>query len=226
MPVAEFSRRTVPEGVVNASATIPRAVALRVRMVVFDVDGVLTDAGVYLGMQDDGTSIELKRFDIQDGLGLKFLAEAGLVVAMVSGRLSRATELRARELGIEECHQDAGADKLPVLERLLERHGLVWSQVAMLADDLPDLAVLTRVGLPAAVANAQPEIRERALWVSRRHGGHGAAREFSRALLEARGEWDERVASYVAQRGGEGAGAPGHTPPSPPTPPPATETAQ
>jgi 3-deoxy-D-manno-octulosonate 8-phosphate phosphatase (KDO 8-P phosphatase) len=206
--VAEHARRTVPEAVVDASATLPGVVARRVRLVVFDVDGVLTDAGVYLGARNDGTAVELKRFDIQDGLGMKFLQEAGLVVAMVSGRLSRATELRARELGIDECHQDAGADKLPILERLLERHGVVWSEVAMLADDLPDLAVLTRVGLPAAVANAQPEVRERALWVSRRPGGHGAVREFCRALLEARGEWDDRVQAYLEARGGDGADTP------------------
>jgi 3-deoxy-D-manno-octulosonate 8-phosphate phosphatase (KDO 8-P phosphatase) len=204
--VAELSRRTVPEAVLAASATLPGAVARRVRLVVFDVDGVLTDAGVYLGARNDGTALELKRFDIQDGLGMKFLQEAGLVVAMVSGRLSRATELRARELGIAECHQDAGADKLPILERLLERHGFVWSEVAMLADDLPDLAVLTRVGLPAAVANAQPEVLERAVWVSQRPGGRGAAREFCRALLLARGEWDARVAAYLEARGGDGGG--------------------
>lgn len=202
--MAEQSRRSVPEGVVSASSTIPAEVARRVRVVIFDVDGVLTDAGVYLGARDDGSSVELKRFDIQDGLGMKFLQEAGIVVAMVSGRLSRATDLRARELGIEECHQDAGADKLPIVDGILARAGASWSEAAMLADDLPDLAVFSRVGLPAAVSNAQPEIRERALWISQRAGGHGAAREFARALLRARGEWDQRVAAYVDARGGDG----------------------
>jgi 3-deoxy-D-manno-octulosonate 8-phosphate phosphatase (KDO 8-P phosphatase) len=200
----------VPEAVVSASHTIPGEVARRVRLVVFDVDGVLTDAGVYMGRRADGATIELKRFDIQDGLGLKLLADAGLVVAMVSGRLSEATALRAAELGVEECHQEAGADKLPVLETLRARHGVEWSEIAMLADDLPDLAVLTRVGLPAAVSNAQPEVKEHALWVSHRPGGHGAAREFCRALLSARGEWQERVSAYVDVRGGMGGGVAAH----------------
>jgi 3-deoxy-D-manno-octulosonate 8-phosphate phosphatase (KDO 8-P phosphatase) len=196
----------VPEAVVAASSTLPGEIARRIRLVIFDVDGVLTDAAVYLGRTSAGEAVELKRFDIQDGLGMKFLLDAGMQVAMVSGRMSEATTLRAEELGIEECHQDAGADKLPLVEGLLERHGVTWAETAMLADDLPDLAVLSRVGLPAAVANAQPEIRERATWVSHRAGGHGAAREFCRALLTARGQWDQVCAAYVAARGGDAGG--------------------
>jgi 3-deoxy-D-manno-octulosonate 8-phosphate phosphatase (KDO 8-P phosphatase) len=156
-----------------------------------------------------GSEDETKRFDIQDGLGLKLLQEAGLVVAMVSGRVSPATTARAAELGIEECHQDAGADKLPVVEALLERHGLAWHEVAMLADDLPDVAVLTRVGLPAAVANGVPVVRAMAAWVSQRSGGRGAAREFCDALLEARGELDAVSLRYVEDRGGVGQGPAG-----------------
>ncbi|HZD05218.1 MAG TPA: hypothetical protein VE173_09880, partial [Longimicrobiales bacterium] len=139
----------------EAGGAIPGALARQVRLVVFDVDGVLTDAGLYVGRLPDGREVEFKRFDIQDGLGLKMLQWAGLEVALVSGRVSEATVLRARELGIEECHQDTGADKLPVLRALLERKGVGWDEVAMLADDLPDLPVFSRVGLPAAVANAQ-----------------------------------------------------------------------
>jgi 3-deoxy-D-manno-octulosonate 8-phosphate phosphatase (KDO 8-P phosphatase) len=182
-------------------------VARRIRLVVFDVDGVLTDAGVHMGA--GGSEGETKRFDIQDGLGLKLLQEAGIVVALVSGRVSPATAARARELGIEECHQDAGADKLPVVEALLERHGVAWGEVAMLADDLPDVAVLTRVGLPAAVRNAVPAVRRMAGWVSERSGGRGAAREFCDALLVARGELDALSLRYVEARGGVGGGPAG-----------------
>lgn len=181
---------------------IPAEAARGIRLAVFDVDGVLTDAGVYLGRLPGGGEVELKRFDIQDGLGLKFLQWAGLEVALVSGRVSGATELRALELDIGECHQAPGADKMPVFLDLLERKGLEWDEVAMLADDLPDLAVFTRVGLPVAVANAQPEIRERAAWRTSAPGGRGAVREFCRELLRARGEWDEVVRSYVSERGG------------------------
>jgi len=190
------------DGALAFGGEISAEVATRIRLVVFDVDGVLTDAGVYLGRSAAGEEIELKRFDIQDGLGMKFLRWAGLDVALVSGRFSEATSMRARELGIDECHQDSSAQKLPVLEDMLERKSLSWDQVAMLADDLPDVAVLSRVGLPAAVANAQPEVLELAAWRSRAEGGRGAVREFCRSLLLARGEWDRVVSEYVEKRGG------------------------
>jgi 3-deoxy-D-manno-octulosonate 8-phosphate phosphatase (KDO 8-P phosphatase) len=174
--------------------------ARRVRLVIFDVDGVLTDGGIYVGGLPGGEGLELKRFDIQDGLGVKMLMWAGLEVAFVSGRVSEATAIRAAELGVEECHQEPDARKMPAVEDLLERKGVGWAEVAMLADDLPDLSVFHRVGLPAAVANAQPEIAERAAWRSRAPGGRGAVREFARALLVARGVWDDVVRRYVDER--------------------------
>lgn len=174
--------------------------AARVRLVIFDVDGVLTDAGVYLGADADGRAIELKRFDIQDGVGLKMLMWAGLHVAIVSGRVSEATAIRARELGIEECHQEPDAHKLGVVESLLERFEVGWDEVAMLADDIPDLAVLRKVGLKAAVANATRPVADIADWRATKAGGHGAARQFCDALLRARGELDGIVERYVAER--------------------------
>ncbi len=191
-----------------AEPAIPSDIARAVGLAVFDVDGVLTDAGTYMG--GDGPSGEHKRFDIQDGLGLKLLELAGVDVVWVSGRVSPATTARAAELKFE-CHQDAGADKLPLVERLRNERGLEWHQVAMLADDLPDASVFTRVGLPAAVANAVPAIREIALWVTERPGGHGAAREFCDALLKARGDYDRVVKDYVDQRGGVGQGPAGRS---------------
>lgn len=194
-------RRSVPEALVHASHTIPAEVARRIRLAVFDVDGVLTDAGVYLGETAGGEVVELKRFDIQDGLGLKLLDGAGVKVVLISGRVSPATALRGRELGVE-VYQDSGAQKMGHLTALMEREGLDWTEVAMLADDLPDLAVLRRVGLKAAVSNAQPEVLAVAEWISDARGGRGAAREFCRALLEARGSWEDTVERYVAERGG------------------------
>jgi len=191
---------------VNAARdrAIPEGLARRVALVIFDVDGVLTDAGVYLGVVPgaEGGAVELKRFDIQDGLGLKFLQRAGLEVVIVSGRTSPATDVRARELGIE-CHQDDGAHKLPAVKRVMERLGIGWDQVAMLADDVPDVAVLRRVGLKAAVANAVPQVAAMADWQTLRRGGHGAAREFCDALLAARGQLQQVVDAYVAERSGE-----------------------
>jgi 3-deoxy-D-manno-octulosonate 8-phosphate phosphatase (KDO 8-P phosphatase) len=177
-----------------------------VRLVVFDVDGVLTDGGVYVGRSRgpggwDGDPVELKRFNIQDGLGLKMLEWAGMEVMIVSGRHSPATSLRAVELDMSH-HQDDEAQKLPAVLRAMERLGIGWDAVAMLADDLPDVAVLRRAGLKAAVANAVPQVAEMAHWQSTRPGGHGAAREFCDALLSARGQLDEVVEAYVAQRSG------------------------
>ena len=179
---------------------IAAEVARRIRLVVFDVDGVMTDGGVYLGLDGGGSPLELKRFDIQDGLGVKLLMRAGLVVAFVSGRVSEATRLRASELGVEECLQDDGARKLAMFHQLFQRHGVDWHEVSMLADDLPDLPVFERVALPVAVANAQPEIKERSAWSTDSPGGRGAVREFCRELLKARGQWDEVVGAYVDER--------------------------
>lgn len=172
--------------------------ARRIRVVVLDVDGVLTDNGVYLGRGSDGTALELKRFHIMDGLGIRMLAWAGLRVVLVSGRESPATEIRARELDVE-CLQE-GSRKMPVVARVLAREGADWAELAMVADDLADLPVMRRAGLPVAVANAAPEIRDRALWRTTRSGGDGAVREFAEALLHARGVWDRLVEAYRLSR--------------------------
>ena len=174
--------------------------AAGIKLVIFDVDGVLTDAGVYVGVSASGDTTELKRFDIQDGVGLKMLMWSGLEVAIVSGRVSEATALRARELDVVECHQDPNAHKLGIVEDLLRRKAVDWHEVAMLADDIPDLAVLRHVGLKAAVANATSHVVDICDWQSSRLGGHGAAREFCDALLTARGELDEVVERYVDAR--------------------------
>lgn len=178
---------------------IEKKLAEAVRLVILDVDGVLTDAGVYMGRSASGEALELKRFDIQDGIGVKLLQDAGIEVVIVSGRESEATTLRAAELGLR-CYQIPGAYKLPTVERMLEERGLDWGQVAMVGDDLPDMAILKRVGLPAAVANATPEILDAVAWRAKARGGNGAVREFARALLMARGEWEDAVQRYVSDR--------------------------
>jgi 3-deoxy-D-manno-octulosonate 8-phosphate phosphatase (KDO 8-P phosphatase) len=182
-------------------ARIAPEAARRVKLVIFDVDGVLTDAGVYMGATASGESVELKRWDIQDGVGLRMLQWSGLDVALVSGRVSESTVLRAREIGVE-CRQDPDAHKIPLIEALLDEKGVTWDEVAMLGDDIPDLAALRRVGFPAAVANATDPVRAIARWTSTKTGGRGAARECSDALLEARGDLDAVVERYVSERDG------------------------
>jgi 3-deoxy-D-manno-octulosonate 8-phosphate phosphatase (KDO 8-P phosphatase) len=189
-------------GAGRPAQAIPEALARAIRLVVLDVDGVLTDGGVYIGELPGGEALEMKRFDIQDGLGIKLLQWSGMEVVVVSGRHSRATEIRARELGIEERHQDGDAQKVPIIQALLEERNLDWREVAMLGDDLPDVAVLQRVGLPAVVGNATEEARKLAVWQATRRGGHGAVREFCEALMKARGEWDAQVEAYVKARSG------------------------
>ncbi|MGE0553797.1 MAG: KdsC family phosphatase [Gemmatimonadales bacterium] len=181
---------------------IEPSVAGRIRLLALDVDGVLTDNAVYLGPVN-GQRVELKRFDIQDGLGMGLLRSTAIRLAWVSGRVSEATTLRATELKVPTVIQDAGARKVPAMKALLAEQGLDWSEVAFVGDDLADLPVMRRVGLPIAVANAVDEIKAVARYVTARRGGEGAVREAIEALLRARGEWDQAVKRYVATREGE-----------------------
>jgi 3-deoxy-D-manno-octulosonate 8-phosphate phosphatase (KDO 8-P phosphatase) len=181
------------------SEAIPTEAAKAIRLVVFDVDGVLTDGGVYLGATEDGRSVEMKRFEITDQLGIKMLVWADIDVVLVSGRESAANHLRAEELGVP-CYEGAGGHKLAIVERLIGERSISWRETACVCDDLADVPIFRRAGLPVAVVTAVPEVRAHALWMTTRHGGHGAAREFSEALLRARGEWNERVEDYLRQR--------------------------
>ena len=157
------------------------SLARRLKLVGLDVDGVLTDNGIYVGMVGDHP-VELKRFHIQDGLGIKLLRDAGLVVVLASARRSEATELRARELKVDEVVQDKR--KLPAFEDLLRR-----------------------VGLPIAVANAVAEVVAAAQLVTRAPGGQGAVREVAEHILQARGEWHGLVTKYFVERGDVAHGA-------------------
>ena len=182
---------------------IDATLARRIKLVGLDVDGVLTDAGVYIG-QIEGQRVEFKRFDIQDGLGVMLLRRAGIAVAIVSGRHSDATTLRARELNVDELVQDNDARKLPAFEAILNRRALDWDACAFVGDDLADLPVLKRVALPVAVANAVPDVHALARYVTRAVGGQGAVREVAEVILRARGDWDALVADYLKERGDAG----------------------
>jgi 3-deoxy-D-manno-octulosonate 8-phosphate phosphatase (KDO 8-P phosphatase) len=178
---------------------IEPALARDVRFVGLDVDGVLTDGGIYLG-EAGGATIEFKRYDIQDGLGIHFLQAAGIHCAIVTGRVSESVRLRAEELRIDDVAQDHLARKLPALLRILERRGIPPEHAAFIGDDFPDMGILRTVGLPVAVGNAVPEVQRACKVRLERHGGRGAVREFAELLLKARGQWDEVVEDYVASR--------------------------
>ena len=174
-------------------------VARRIRLVGLDVDGVLTDGGIYLGAVAS-QELEFKRYDIQDGLGIHFLRKAGLRVAIVTGRVSESVRMRARELDIDDVAQDSGAFKLPAFLKMLDKHGITPAEAAFIGDDFPDLAVLRVVGLPVAVGNAVPEIRAACALRLTKSGGAGAVREFAELLLKSRGEWKAITEAYLAER--------------------------
>jgi 3-deoxy-D-manno-octulosonate 8-phosphate phosphatase (KDO 8-P phosphatase) len=178
---------------------IEPALARSIRLVGLDVDGVMTDGGIYLGAAD-GQQVELKRYEIQDGLGIHLMQKAGVRVVIVTGRVSESVRLRALELDVEDVAQDSRAHKLPAFLAMLDRHAIAPSEAAFLGDDFPDLAVLRLVGLPVAVGNAVPEIRAECRVQLTRTGGHGAIREFAELLLRARGEWETVTQRYVAER--------------------------
>jgi 3-deoxy-D-manno-octulosonate 8-phosphate phosphatase (KDO 8-P phosphatase) len=178
---------------------IETGVAARIRLLALDVDGVLTDNGIYVGPVD-GQPVELKRFHIQDGLGQVLMRTVGIPVVWVSGRHSEATSMRARELRVEEVLQVPGPEKLEALGALLARRGIAWADAAFMGDDLADLQVLRRVGLPIAPANAVDDVKAVARYVTRAPGGHGAVREAIEALLKARGLWAELLERYFSDQ--------------------------
>lgn len=167
------------------------AAARRVRLVGFDIDGVLTDGRLHY--DDDGG--ESKSFHVHDGLGLKLLAAAGIETVVISARHSAAAARRLRELGIGEVHLGVG-NKLEVFDALRQARALSWADCAYMGDDLPDLAVLQRVAVAATVADATPTIRALAHWIAERDGGRGAVREFAEWLLQAQGRWEQVLAPF------------------------------
>ena len=179
---------------------IEPTVARRVRLIGLDVDGTLTDGGIYMGIVG-GQPVELKRYDIQDGIGVLFLRSAGLPVVVVTGRTGEVARLRAQEMGVDEFVADPQARKLEAFEALLKRRGLRWEESCFIGDDLPDLPLLRRVGLAVATSNACPEVRQAAMHTTEREGGRGAVREFAEAFLKARGSWAEVMRGYLRERG-------------------------
>ncbi|MBL4781174.1 MAG: HAD-IIIA family hydrolase [Porticoccaceae bacterium] len=166
--------------------------AKKIRLLVLDVDGVLTDGSIYYGNSGD----ELKAFNIQDGLGIKLLQGAGIEVAIITGRSSKLLSRRSDELGIERVIQGR-EDKLTALNELLADGSYELDEIAYMGDDLPDLAVIRRVGLGMTVANASTTVAEHAPWQARRDGGRGAVREAAEFILQAQGKFEQAIAPFL-----------------------------
>lgn len=169
--------------------------ASNVKLVIFDVDGVLTDGG----MPYFESGEHHKRFNVLDGHGIKQLKAAGLLPVVITGSHARLMRKRLAALGMEEHAQFNVEDKLVAAQRLLAKLGLDWSQVAAIGDDWPDLPNICLAAVTAAPANAHPEVRARAGYVTQSMGGYGAAREFCDLLLHARGHYQQDLASMLAR---------------------------
>jgi 3-deoxy-D-manno-octulosonate 8-phosphate phosphatase (KDO 8-P phosphatase) len=164
----------------------------RVELILSDVDGVLTDGGIWY----DNQGVELKGFHIRDGLGIKIWQWAGFRFGVLTARTSHIVKLRAGELGIDLVRQGF-EDKLPAAQELIRDCGLTPQQVCYIGDDLTDLPVIRFVGLGAAVADATEEVRGGAAYVTQIPGGRGAVRELIETILKAKGRWDDAIQRYM-----------------------------
>jgi 3-deoxy-D-manno-octulosonate 8-phosphate phosphatase (KDO 8-P phosphatase) len=167
-------------------------IAKHIRLVIFDVDGVLTDGSIIL--DNDGN--EIKSFHVRDGHGIKMLIRAGIHVALITGRHSKVVERRARELGITEVFQKC-YDKRKAYRQLAKKYSLDDREVAYIGDDIVDIPLLLRVGLPVVVADADDNVKSSALMVTSKGGGRGAAREVSDFILKAQGSWQTILDGYL-----------------------------
>ena len=164
----------------------------QIRLIVTDVDGVLTDGSINI----DDRGMETKRFNVLDGSACAHLRQAGLQVAIITGRSSRATLWRARECRITEVHQGR-RDKLTSLNDICKRLGVPLAETAYIGDDLLDLGPLLAVGLPCCPANARQDVQDRCQFVAQCNGGEGVLREVAEFVLRRNGQWDDLLASYV-----------------------------
>jgi len=156
----------------------------KVKMLLTDVDGVLTDATIFVG-----ENIELKRFNVLDGLGMRLLMENGIKVGWISARPSPATQKRAEELKVDYLVQQRG-DKVPAAEEILKKEGITWDEVCYIGDDIVDIGMLKKAGVPATVRKGHPIARKYATYVTKGKGGQGAVREIAELILTAKGLWN------------------------------------
>jgi len=158
----------------------------RIQLLLLDVDGVLTDGSIVY----DDRGMETKAFNAKDGLGMRLLMDSGIDIGLITGRSSNALKHRCRNLGIHLL-MDGVKDKAAALEQIKSDSGLTEDQIAFVGDDLPDMAIMARVGMGIAVADAQPAVRDMAHMVTGQPGGKGAVREVCEAILVSKGLWDD-----------------------------------
>jgi 3-deoxy-D-manno-octulosonate 8-phosphate phosphatase (KDO 8-P phosphatase) len=175
--------------------------ASRVRLLLMDCDGVLTNGGLITVPGPDGSMFETKMFDSQDGIALQWLNWNGIQTGVISGRVSPATEARAQQCNMTYVYQ-GHIEKIPIVEEILKRSGIAASQVAYIGDDLTDVVVMNRVGLSIAPANARPEVKRCVQHVTESAGGQGAVREVCELLLKAQGHWDDLLQKYEITKQG------------------------
>jgi 3-deoxy-D-manno-octulosonate 8-phosphate phosphatase (KDO 8-P phosphatase) len=170
----------------------------RVRLLLMDVDGVLTDGRLFHLPGPDGSMVETKGFDSQDGMALRWLAWNNVDAGVISGRISAATTERARQLDIRYVYQ-GHIEKIPILDEIREKSGIAPENIAYVGDDLTDIVVMRRVGLGIATANARPEVKRAAHYVTQAEGGRGAIREVAETILQAQGHWAAILKKYEVE---------------------------
>lgn len=173
------------------------AAAQRIRLLLMDVDGVLTDGKLYNVPGANGEMVETKGFDSQDGIALQWLNWKGVKTGVISGRVSAATEVRAKQCLMTYVYQ-GHIEKIPILEDILAHSGIEAKDVAYVGDDLTDIVVMNRVGLGIATANAREEVKRSAKMVTVSAGGQGAVREVVEMILKAQGHWEGLLRKYEA----------------------------
>jgi len=169
--------------------------ASKIRLLLMDVDGVLTDGKLYNVPGPDGKMAATKGFHSQDGIALQWMAKLGIATGLISGRVSPATVERAAQCKFKYVYQ-GHTEKIPILEEIMADAQIDSSQVAYIGDDFTDVVVMRRVGLAIATANARPEVKPIAHYVTQAPGGQGAVREVVELLLKAQGRWDEILRHY------------------------------
>jgi 3-deoxy-D-manno-octulosonate 8-phosphate phosphatase (KDO 8-P phosphatase) len=163
----------------------------RVKLLLLDVDGVLTDGRIIY----DSRGRDMKFFDVHDGMGVYLLKKAGIPTVLITAKGSRAINPRARDMQVAEVFADI-SPKTAALEKILKRYGVSTDELCFAGDDLVDLCLMQRVGFPVAVFNACPEIKQAAAYITIREGGRGAVREVAELILKAQGKWQEALKAY------------------------------